>query len=103
MFIDTDLAAYRAGDLTAAEVLRRFEYMAADLSLARASVNKFFNSWFKQKKEKDAPEPLTGEARQWHMLLMIAMCGKYGVTKAQVVQSYYYTYVFISRVMSCHF
>ena len=93
IFIEADMAAYHTGDLTAAGVLARFENIVSDLTVARGNMNKMFNAWFKQKKEKDAPEPLAGEARQWYMLLMVAMCGKYGVTKPQIVQSYYYTYV----------
>ena len=91
IFVEADLAAYHAGDLSAADVLDRFDNIASDLTVARGNMNKMFNAWFKQ---KETAESLTGEARQWYMLLMIAMCGKYGVTKPQIVQRYYYTSAF---------
>ena len=88
IFIEADLVAYRSGDLSAADVLTRFDNIASDLTVSRANMNEIFSTWFKQ---KETAESLTGEAWQWYMLLMIAMCGKYGVTKPQIVQSYYYT------------
>ena len=77
IFIKADLTAYRAGDLSAEDVLVRYENLVSDLTVARVNMNKMFNAWFKQ---KHSPERLTGEARQWYMLLMITMCGKFGIT-----------------------